>query len=257
MLEALYAAALADSKLREELNSARTLEERIGQLPQANSAIAALAKSDHIRVIAEIKRRSPSKGFLAEIPNPAELARIYQKFGADAISVLTESSGFAGSLDDLSRVAAAVDVPVLRKDFISTEYQLLEARSAGADFALLILAGLTAKRFAELFGFAQQLGLEVLVETHSKAEIELANETGAQLIGINTRNLKTFELDMALFEQLAGLIRPDSIAIAESSVKELADVQRYRDAGADAVLIGEALVTGSPEKLLPQFRSVK
>lgn len=257
MLESLYQAALSDSARREALVSRAALEQEVTLLPETNSAIAALRGFDQIRVIAEIKRRSPSKGFLAEIPNASELAKIYELYGAAAISVLTETSGFGGSLEDLSDVAASVKIPVLRKDFISTEYQLLEARAAGADFALLILAGLDVKSFARLFSFANEIGLEVLVETHNQEEIETANEIGAQLIGINTRDLKTFTVDMTLFETLAGLIRQDAIAIAESSVRTVSDVQRYRDAGADAVLVGEALVTGSPEELLPLFASVK
>jgi len=256
VLAGLFQNALQDSEQRRLHTSESDLLERIETLTKVNDVYSHLAPASHIKLIAEIKRRSPSKGFLAGIPSAAELAKIYQSSGAHAISVLTESSGFGGSLEDLSNARSAVEIPLLRKDFISTEYQILEARAAGADFVLLILAHLDQSEFASLYEFAHSLGLGVLVETHTTKEIERAKDLGAQLIGINTRNLETFETDLALYEEMAGLLPASSIKVAESSVKNLADVQRYRDAGADVVLVGEALVTGDPETLIPQFTSV-
>lgn len=257
MLQDLFRAAREQSELRSSSVSSSQLENQISELGPVRSAAAALAKCNRTRLIAEIKRRSPSKGFLAEIPDVSKQAKLYSSAGADAISVLTESSGFGGSLQDLIDVSASVDIPVLRKDFISTDYQLLEARASGADFVLLIVAGLEKPKFLELYRRAQEFGLEVLVETHSAAEIAISNDVGANIVGINTRDLTTFKTDIGLFEQLAGLLDPQAIAIAESSVKDVMDVVRYRNAGADGVLVGEALVTGDPAKLIPEFISVR
>lgn len=170
--------------------------------------------------------------------------------------MLTEESGFNGSLDDLVQARVQATIPLLRKDFISTEYQILEARASGADFILLILAWLPESRYLELFKFAHELGMGVLVETHSLDEIEVANQSGAKLIGINTRNLENFKTDIGLFEQMASALDPQAIKVAESSVSKLDDVVRYREAGADCVLVGEALVTGDPALLIPSFTSV-
>lgn len=256
MLAGLFENALNDSEQRKLQTSESDLLERIAKLPSAIDVYSSLSPASNIKLIAEIKRRSPSKGFLADIPSAAELAKIYQDSGAHAISVLTERSGFGGSLDDLVAARAAVEIPLLRKDFISTEYQILEARAAGADFVLLILAHLNQGEFADLYEFAHSLGLGVLVETHTTTEIERAKDLGARLIGINTRNLENFQTDLALYEKMAGLLPATAIKVAESSVRNLLDVQRYRDAGADVVLVGEALVTGEPSTLIPQFTSV-
>ena len=256
MLEALFAAAAAESNKRREVISESMLFEKISHTPKPAGVYEALARSSRIKLIAEIKRASPSRGFLAEIANPEQLAVSYQTAGADAISVLTETSGFNGTLDDLERVSQNVQIPVLRKDFISTEYQLLEARAAGASFALLILAQLTANQVDQLMKFAHEIGLSVLVETHNEEEVDTAASLGARLIGINTRDLKTFRTDISLFERLAGLLPQSAIRVAESSVKEIGDVRRYRNAGADVVLVGEALVTGDHQALIPQIISV-
>ncbi|HWJ08928.1 MAG TPA: indole-3-glycerol phosphate synthase TrpC [Nocardioides sp.] len=198
-------------------------------------------------VIAEVKRKSPSKGELADIPDPALLAKEYAAGGAAAISVLTEQRRFGGSLDDLRAVRAAVDVPLLRKDFIVTEYQLLEARAAGADLALLIVASLPGDRLDRLHDVARELGLTVLVEVHDEAETERAIELGAELIGVNARNLKTLAVDDATFGRLAPMIPDDRVKVAESGISGPADVQRFVDEGARAVLVGEALVKdGAP-----------
>lgn len=256
MLKALFAAAAAESNKRREVISESMLLEKILHTAKPADVYEALARSGRVKLIAEIKRASPSRGFLAEIPNPEQLALSYQTAGADAISVLTETSGFKGTLDDLERVSQSVQIPILRKDFISTEYQLLEARAAGASFALLILAQLNANQADQLMKFAHEIGLSVLVETHSEEELETAASLDARLIGINTRDLKTFQTDISLFERLAGLLPESAIRVAESSVKEIGDVRRYRDAGADVVLVGEALVTGDHQALIPQIISV-
>ena len=167
-------------------------------------------------VIAEVKRRSPSKGDLADIPDPAALARAYAAGGAAAISVLTEERRFGGSLDDLRAVRAAVDIPLLRKDFMVEPYQLLEARAAGADLVLLIVAALDDDTLRRLHDEARELGLTVLVEVHDEAETERAVALGAELVGVNARNLKTLEVDDATFGRLAPLVPDDRVLVAES-----------------------------------------
>ena len=199
-------------------------------------------------VIAEVKRRSPSKGALADIPDPAVLASAYARGGAAAISVLTEQRRFGGSLDDLRAVRAAVETPILRKDFIVSGYQLVEGRAAGADLALLIVAALDDDTLRRLYAEARELGLTVLVEVHDEPETERAVELGAELIGVNARNLKTLAVDNDAFGRLSKLIPDDRIKVAESGISGPDDVQRFVDEGASVVLVGEALVKdGDPE----------
>ncbi len=198
-------------------------------------------------VIAEVKRRSPSKGDLAEIADPASLARQYADGGAAAISVLTEERRFAGSLDDLRAVRAAVDVPLLRKDFVVEPYQVLEARAAGADLLLLIVAALDDDLLRGLHDQARELGMTVLVEVHDEPETERAIELGAELVGVNARNLKTLAVDEDTFGRLAPLLfsatgAADRVLVAESGISSPVDVKRYVAEGARAVLVGEALV---------------
>lgn len=256
MLQQLFDAARLDALERQQRTSISELERLIETLPSAVDVYESLHRTDHIRLIAEIKRASPSRGDLAPIDNPGELAVGYQASGADAISVLTERTGFKGSLEDLQSVTKTVSIPVLRKDFISNEYQIFEARASGASFILLILAHLDNKKAQQLSDLAAQLGMGVLVETHTEVEVSRASEIGAKLIGINTRDLKTFKTDLSLFEKLANRLQEDCIRVAESSVKDVADVVRYRSAGADVVLVGEALVTGDWATLIPKFRAV-
>ena len=256
MLEGLFQQANLASERRQQYISEASLIEKISGMATPLNIYSHLAPAPHIKLIAEIKRASPSKGHLADIPDAGAQAQVYESAGAHAISVLTEESGFAGSLDDLVAARRSVSIPLLRKDFISTEYQILEARAAGADFILLILAWLSEKRYSELMRFASELGLGVLTETHTLEEIAKANAQGAKLIGINTRNLETFATDIGLFEKMAGALNEGAIKVAESSVKSVEDVVRYRNAGADVALVGEALVTGNPELLIPQFTSV-
>lgn len=199
-------------------------------------------------VIAEVKRRSPSKGDLAEIPDPAALARLYAAGGAAAISVLTEERRFGGSLEDLRAVRAAVDSPLLRKDFVVEPYQVLESRAAGADLVLLIVAALDDDTLRRLYDLAGELGLTVLVEVHDEAQTARAVELGAELVGINARNLKTLDVDPDTFSRLAPLVPDDRVLVAESGITTPVDVKRYVTEGARAVLVGEALVKdGDPE----------
>ena len=256
MLSDLTAGALADAAARREFVSFAEVEAAaLAQSPALN-ALEFLAPADHIKVIAEVKRASPSRGDLAAIPDPAALARTYAANGASTISVLTEGRKFKGTLEDLRAVRAEVSVPVLRKDFIAEKYQILEARAAGADLVLLIVAALEQELLAELNEFALSLGLTVLVETHSREELHRALDIDAKLIGVNARNLSTFELDRELFASLVGEIPADVIKVAESAVRNATDVQHYRDAGADVVLVGEALVTSDPAATLQSFLAV-
>ena len=257
MLDSLYAGSLEDAAERRNSIPFSEVEDLALSTKPALNALEFLAPSDHIKVLAEVKRASPSKGYLAEIANPADLAATYAACGASAISVLTEERRFKGSLDDLRAVRARVDVPLLRKDFIASEYQILEARAAGADIVLLIVAGLEQSRLIELKSFTEALGMTAFVETHDAEELARAVDCGARLIGVNARDLSTFETDRDLFGRLRHLIPGDAIAVAESAVRTVADVEHYREAGADVVLVGEALVTNDPRVLLPQFTAIR
>lgn len=256
MLDGLFLGAVEDARERENSISAEALEEIATQQPPARSAVAALSARDSIHVIAEIKRRSPSKGDLANISDPAGLALEYQTGGASAISVLTEQRQFGGSLKDLRDVVDRVSIPVLRKDFLKTRYQILEARAHGADWVLLILAHLSDAETTDLMGYAQQWGMDCLVETHSEEEVRRAVDLDAQIIGINARDLTTFELDPGLFGRLSSLVPSGIITVAESAVANSQDVRRYREEGANAVLVGEALVTrNDPASQVKEFVS--
>lgn len=257
MLDGLVAGALADAARRRETRPLAQVERAALERPRALDARAALQRDASIKVIAEVKRASPSRGALAEIRDPAALARQYAQGGASAISVLTEERRFGGSLADLEAVRAAVDVPVLRKDFIAEPYQVLEARAAGADLALLIVAALDDVLLRSLHALILELGMTPLVETHDADEVRRAVDLGATVIGVNARDLSTFELDRDLFGRLAPSIPDDTVRIAESAVSGVADVEHYRRAGADVVLVGEALVTGGdPVATLSEFRAV-
>lgn len=253
MLADLTAGAVEDAEARAAERPLVAVEAAALAQPPARDARAALAPADRVKIIAEVKRASPSRGDLATIPDPALQARLYEQGGASAISVLTEGRRFKGSLADLEAVHRAVSLPVLRKDFIATEYQILEARAAGADLVLLIVAALDQPTLERLHAFALELGMTPLVETHSAAEVDRAIDLGAQLIGVNARDLSTFELDRDLFGRLVDRIPADVIRIAESAVLAPGDVAHYRAAGADVVLVGEALVTGDPVATLAAF----
>jgi indole-3-glycerol phosphate synthase len=202
-------------------------------------------RADGVSVIAEVKRSSPSHGTLAPITDPAALAADYTAGGAAAISVLTERRRFNGTLDDLRAVRGRVDVPVLCKDFIFTSYQLWEARAAGADMALLLVAAMDQNALVSLIERAESIGLTPLVEVHDEDELERALDAGAKLIGVNARNLKTLEVDRTTFARLGPRIPEGVVRIAESGIRGPHDVIECARNGADVVLVGETLVTGS------------
>ncbi len=253
MLESLFAGALQDSEANRETLPESKLLGLIETQEKALDAVSALAPAKDVHILAEIKRASPSKGDLASIPDPVKLALTYQEAGASAISVLTERRRFKGSLDDLKSVRAAVNIPLLRKDFISTEYQLLEARAYGADIFLLIVAGLSEKILNRLKRFGEDLGMTAFVETHSADEVRLAVQAQSKMLGVNARDLNTFQTDRNLFARLVDLVPEGIIKVAESAVRDRQDVEHYRSAGADVVLVGEALVTSDPQATLRSF----
>ena len=253
MLESLYAGALEDARTRQEHLSIAAVEKLAMSAPPALDATRFLGSGSTINVIAEIKRASPSKGHLAAIADPAALARVYEEAGASAISVLTEQRSFFGSLEDLDAVRAAVDIPILRKDFIANEYQVFEARAHGADIVLLIAAGLERVDLIRLKSLIESLGMCAFIETHNLEEVKFASSIDAALVGINARDLTTFETDRALFKQLVDQLPQQCIKVAESAVRDTDDVRAYAVAGADCVLVGEALVTGDAKALLESF----
>ena len=222
------------------------LKEQLANAPKLRNAYVALNK-DGMRLIAEIKRSSPSKGDLSAIENPVSLARDYQSGGADLISVLTEERRFKGNIADLIAVRSAVDVPVLRKDFIVTEFQVYESRVLGADLMLLIVAGLSKSQLVDFYQLATELGMDVLVEVHDLAEAEIAVDIGSKIIGVNCRNLKTLEVNDKNFELILPQLPASVLKVAESGISTRDQVLSVQELGAKAVLIGETLVkTGNP-----------
>ena len=247
------------SGVREDLQARRS-EVPLSEIT-ARAAAAEPARpfdlSADFGVIAEVKRKSPSRGDLAQIPDPGTLAGLYAAGGARAISVLTEARRFNGSLADLDSVRAAVDIPVLRKDFMVDEYQFHEARAHGADIVLLIVAALYPAQVRDFHALATELGMAALVETHNREELEIAADLGAELIGVNTRNLKDLSVDSDRFAPLAELAPAGCTLVAESGVAGGAEVSKYADAGADLVLVGEALVTGGrPQAAVEEYTAL-
>ena len=249
VLDELVAGALEDQRTRELTVSLEDVKKAALAAPAPIDATRWLKRADGIPVIAEIKRASPSKGHLSDIPDPAALAREYEKGGASAISVLTEGRKFLGSLDDFDKVRAAVHIPVLRKDFIVTDYQIFEARAHGADLVLLIVAALDDAQLKHLLDLAHELSMTVLVETHTREEIERACQAGAKVIGINARNLKNLKVDVNKYNELAADLPDDVIKVAESGVFGAVEVEDYARAGADAVLVGEGVATADDHEL--------
>ncbi|MFT8638905.1 tryptophan synthase subunit beta [Bifidobacterium sp.] len=250
VLDELVAGALQDQREREARISLTQLQEQVRNMTNTPlDATRWLRQPDSIPIIAEIKRASPSKGHLADIPDPAMLAGQYQRGGASAISVLTERRRFLGSFADLDAVRRAVKIPVLNKDFIVTEYQIWEARAHGADIVLLIVAALDDARLRSLLELARSLGLSALVETHTSEEIDRAVAAGASIIGINARNLKDLSVDVNKYKALARDLPKDVIRVAESGVFGLKELEMYARAGADAVLVGEGVATAKDHEL--------
>jgi len=256
LLAELTEGSAHDAQRRAESVSLAQVEKHALEVSAPLDALSFLAPAAHIKVIAEVKRASPSRGDMASIPDPAALASIYEQGGASAISVLTEERRFKGSLDDLRAVRARVSVPVLRKDFVSLPYQVFEARAAGADMVLLIVAALEQPVLSELYELITSLGMTALVEAHSADEVDRAVGLGAKLIGVNARDLNTFELDRELFGSVVDRIPAGTIRVAESAVRTADDVRHYRAAGADAVLVGEALVTSDSLATLHSFLEI-
>ncbi len=243
VLDQILAGVREDVERRRAQVDLAEIKRRAAAAAPARDAYAALARPG-VSVIAEVKRRSPSKGDLAEIADPAALAADYAAGGATWISVLTEERRFGGSLADLAAVRAAVDVPLLRKDFVYDAYQVYEARAYGADVVLLIVAALDDATLRALRTLVEdELGMTALVEVHDEAEVTSAAASGARVIGVNARNLRTLEVDRGVFERLSPQLPATVLKVAESGVRGPDDLVRYAAAGADAVLVGEGLVT--------------
>ncbi len=255
VLDDIVAGVREDLASRQTALSEADLTAAVAVLPPPRDPMPAF-RSPGLSVIAEVKRRSPSKGALADIPDPAALAAAYDAGGADAISVLTEQRRFGGSLDDLRTVRGAVPTPLLRKDFMVTGYQLLEARAAGADLVLLIVAALDDALLKDLHDQARELGLTVLTEVHDEDEVGRALAVGVDLVGVNARNLKTLEVDPDTFGRLAELLPDEVVTVAESGISGPDDAARYAAQGADVVLVGEALVKdGNPRAAVAAMKA--
>jgi indole-3-glycerol phosphate synthase len=218
------------------------LERLAAQSPTPRDLRAALRSPLAVTCVSEFKRRSPSKGWIRQSAEPQVIAPAYEAAGASAISVLTDGPFFGGSLDDLRKARSAVSIPVLRKDFVVDAYQVVEARAAGADAILLIVAALTEPELAALLAETRRWGMHALVETHDQAEVETAVAVGATIIGVNHRDLRTFQMDMGLATRLRPRIPPDRVVVAESGIRTAQDVARMRAAGIDAILVGESLM---------------
>lgn len=244
LLGAIVAASRRIVAVRREREPQTTLARRAeDRLPRPGVFRAALSRTDRVNVIAECKRRSPSRGVLLADYHPVDIARAYADSGAAAISVLTEPTFFDGAIADLEAIRAAVTTPLLRKDFITEEYQLFEARAAGADAVLLIVAALTPAELVALSARASDLGLDTLVEVHTDEELTVAIDAGAPVIGVNNRNLRTLVVDMRASEALVARMPVGVIAVSESGLKSAADLRRLAGLGYHAVLIGERFMT--------------
>jgi indole-3-glycerol phosphate synthase len=242
VLEDILAGVREDVARREAQVPLARIKELAAAAAPPRDAYAAL-RAAGVGVIAEVKRSSPSRGQLAEIPDPAQLAYEYAAGGARCVSVLTEGRWFGGSLDDFAAVRAAVDVPLLRKDFVVSSYQVHEARAYGADLVLLIVAALDQNTLTGLLDRVESLGMCALVEVHTEEEADRALAAGARVIGVNARDLRTLDLDREAFERIAPGLPSGVVKVAESGVRGPHDLIRYASVGADAVLVGEGLVT--------------
>jgi indole-3-glycerol phosphate synthase len=247
LLETIIASTRRRVAVRQARESRASLESRASaQTPRGDRFEAALAETTRINVIAECKRRSPSRGVLRAAYDPVQIARAYEQAGAAAVSVLTEPTFFDGTLDHLRAVRHAVRLPLVRKDFVVDSYQLLEARANGADAVLLIVAALTDRELQALHQTAVSLGLAVLVEVHDVVELERALDSGARLIGVNNRNLRTLDVHTQTSEQVAERIPSGVVAVSESGLRTPEDLTHLRALGYRAFLIGERLMT-SPD----------
>lgn len=243
VLDSIIQGVKADLEVRKSSVSLSALKALVDEVPRALPAADLLHKNS-FSVISEVKRASPSKGHLSDIPDPALLAFEYQTGGAQVISVLTEERKFNGSLADLDAVRRKVSIPILRKDFMVDEYQVWEARAHGADVILLIVAGLADNQMAELNELATNLGMSVMVEIHDESELDRALAINPKLLGVNARNLKTLDVSLDVCHALIPKIPDHILAIAESGISSTDQVEALVLSGARAVLVGEALVTG-------------
>lgn len=242
ILDDILAHKREEVRRQQERTPLGELQERAGAQPPARSLRHALSGGD-IRVIAEVKRRSPSKGELAAGLDPARTAGAYADFGAAAISVLTDEKFFGGDLGDLEAVRAAVDLPVLRKDFVLGEYQVLQSRAHGADAVLLIVAALDRDDLSRLLEYTRILGMDALVEAHTAEEMDMTLDCGAGIVGINNRDLRTFETDLETTRRLAPLVPDGHVLVSESGIHSREQVVELQKLGVNAVLVGEALVS--------------
>lgn len=245
MLKQIVSANLPELEYRKRNFPLEELRKMALEQPLPLDLTSAL-RGDGIKLIAEIKKASPSKGVIRANFNPGEIAQIYANNGASAISVLTETRYFQGSLNYLKEVRNALRdkaLPLLRKDFLHDPYQIYESRAYGADAVLLIVAILTPQKLAELLGLTYELGMEGLVEVHNEAELEIALRSGAKVIGINNRDLNTFNVDLTITKRLRPLIPQDRIVVSESGIKSRSDIEKLEEWGVDAVLVGESLIS--------------
>ena len=238
--------------VREDLAARRKplaqLQEAMDTATPVSDPLEKLLQNE-LSVIAEVKRSSPSKGALATIADPASLAEQYERAGASIISVLTEARRFGGSLADLDAVRSRVNIPILRKDFMVDEYQFFEARAHGADVVLLIVAALSKSQLNDFHQLAEGLGMRALVEVHTHDELERALEISPRIVGVNSRNLKTLDVDASAFAQLLPLIPTDVVRVAESGISKRSEVEFAQNNGATAILVGEALVRSADPML--------
>ena len=246
----MYLDKIVQSHREKAAREQRNLNDLVGQaraLPAARGFADQLVvdSREQLCVIAEIKRKSPSKGVLHPDLNAANISALYEQGGASCLSVLTDEDFFGGSVEDLQNARASTSLPVIRKDFTVSEFDVVDARLMGADCVLLIAAALSNDELSRFFDLATHIGLDVLVETHDESELDRALNVGANIVGVNQRDLTTFEVDHARAERMASLIPPTVIRVAESGVRDLRDARRLRDAGYDAVLVGESIVTAS------------
>ena len=246
----MYLDKIVQSHREKAAREQRNLNDLVGQaraLPAARGFADQLVvdSREQLCVIAEIKRKSPSKGVLHPDLNAANISALYEQGGASCLSVLTDEDFFGGSVEDLQNARASTSLPVIRKDFTVSEFDVVDARLMGADCVLLIAAALSNDELSRFFDLATHIGLDVLVETHDESELDRALNVGANIVGVNQRDLTTFEVDHARAERMASLIPPTVIRVAESGVRDVRDARRLRDAGYDAVLVGESIVTAS------------
>jgi len=240
LLGRLVLEARQDLQRRRSLMDSDRLERAVAAYPPKDF-IAALRRP-RLAVIAEMKQRTPSMGVLADDYEPADLAHAYTEGGAAAISVLTHMAGFGGRIEHLLAVRAATELPILRKDFITDPYEVAEARACGADAVLLIVAALERAQLKDLLAVSKSRGVAALVEVHDEAETVVAIEAGAKAIGVNHRNLRDFRVDLGLTERLRNLVPKEVVLVAESGIHGPDDARRMREAGADAILVGELLM---------------